>query len=61
MTLGTLASPPTCYYRPDPVYIIPYEMTAEKLLKTLGITTKLYIQGKEVEKDQIIGHYEQFS
>jgi len=59
LSLGKQATAPITYYRPETVYIVPYHITAEKLLRVLGVTTKLLVQSKEVEKDKIIGEYEQ--
>lgn len=58
LTLGKHATPPITYYRPETVYIVPFHITAEKLLKVMGVNTKLLVQGKEVEKDKIVGEYE---
>lgn len=61
MSLGKTATAPITYYRPETVYIVPYHITAEKLLRVLGVATKLFVQGKEVEKDKVIGDYEQLT
>lgn len=48
---------PMSYYRPERVYIIPAHITSEKLLNMIGVSSKLLYDGKEVEKNKVLGSY----
>ena len=45
-SLTSQATPPLSYYRSEPVYTLPYHITVDKLLKMLGITSKIFVKGR---------------